>query len=184
MADEIKKEVETNIDEATSTDESLNTEEQKEVDNQRIPYDRFKAKVDEANAVKEKLAEIERQQEEAKRKELEESEQYKELYKQALETIEQQKEDALNAQKVTLLAGAGYDEEQTEKLLKLVEGETEDDIKASIEELKETFPAKAAPTYVDPSMGNGKRSTPESVDGEDVGRNMFESLLKSGKISG
>ena len=79
MADEIKNEVETNIDEATSTDESLNTEEQKEVDNQRIPYDRFKAKVDEANALKEKLAEIERQQEEAKRKELEETEQYKEL---------------------------------------------------------------------------------------------------------
>src|SRR5690625_2140401 len=100
MSEEIKNETQTNIDEgqaqANPTDESLKTEETKEenVDNQRIPYERFKAKVDEANALKEKLAEIERQQEEAKRKELEETEQYKELYEQAIKEKEQARQEA------------------------------------------------------------------------------------------
>src|SRR5699024_5743871 len=81
MADEIKSELETNDvegKESSATDESLNTEEQDNKqeggENVRIPYDRFKQKVDEANALKEKLAEIEREQEAAKRKELEETE--------------------------------------------------------------------------------------------------------------
>src|SRR5690625_3200805 len=142
MADEIKNEVETNIDEATSTDESLNTEEQKEVDNQRIPYDRFKAKVDEANALKEKLAEIERQQEEAKRKELEEQNEYKTLYEQALEQAEQAKQEALATKKSALLAQAGYGEEQTKLLAKLVEGETDEEISESIKLLQATIPAQ------------------------------------------
>src|SRR5690625_6154158 len=129
MADEIKNEVETSIDEATSTDESLNTEEQKEVDNQRIPYDRFKAKVDEANALKEKLAEIEKEQEEAKRKELEEKEEYKTLYEKALEDAEQAKQEALSIKKNALLLQAGYGEEQAKLLVKLVEGEDEESIK-------------------------------------------------------
>src|SRR5690625_7403380 len=140
MADEIKNEVETSIDEATSTDESLNTEEQKEVDNQRIPYERFKAKVDEANALIEKLAEIEREQEEAKRKKLEETEQYKELYEQALKQAEQAKQEALATTKSAMLAQAGYDDEQTKQLTKLVEGETDEEISESIKLLKATIP--------------------------------------------
>src|SRR5690625_828580 len=182
MADEIKNEVETNIDEKNSTDESLNTEEQKEVDNQRIPYDRFKAKVDEANALKEKLAEIERQQEEAKRKELEETEQYKELYEQALKQAEQAKQEALATKKSAMLAQAGYDDEQTKLLTKLVEGETDEEISESIKLLKATIPTKD--NYGDPSAFNGAKEKPKSVSGEEVGRNMFDSLLKSGRIKG
>src|SRR5690625_3610687 len=76
MADEIKHEQvdeeATNIDESTPTDESLKTDEPKGVDSKHIPYDRFKAKVDEANALKEKLAEFENAQAEAERKKLEE----------------------------------------------------------------------------------------------------------------
>src|SRR5690625_5988563 len=118
MADEIKNEVEMNIEETTPTDESLKTEEPKDVDN-KIPYDRFKAKVDEANALKEKLAEIERQQEEAKRKELEEQNEYKTLYEQAVQEKEQAKQEALNLRKQTLLSQAGYDNEQSKLLVKL-----------------------------------------------------------------
>src|SRR5690625_1393764 len=118
MADEIKNEEQTNIDEGKETnptDESLSTEEQtkESVDNQRIPYERFKAKVDEANALKEKLAEIEREQEEAKRKELEEQNEYKTLYEQAVQEKEQAKQEAMNLRKQTLLSQAGYDSEQT-----------------------------------------------------------------------
>src|SRR5690625_1320676 len=92
MSEEIKNELnnenKTNIDDtANSSDETKNTEEQtQEVDN-KIPYDRFKAKVDEANALKEKLAEIEKANEEAERKKLEEQNEYKKLYEQAQEQL-------------------------------------------------------------------------------------------------
>ena len=103
MADEIKDEQQTNIDEGqtknNSTDASLNTDEQsKEVDN-KIPYERFKEKVDEVNALKEKLAAIEKEQADAKRKELEEQNEYKTLYEQALQQAEQAKQEALNLRK-------------------------------------------------------------------------------------
>ena len=181
MADEIKNEVETNIDEATSTDESLKTDEQKQ-DNvdKKIPYDRFKAKVDEANALKEKLAEIERQQEEAKRKELEETEQYKELYEQALKQAEQAKQEALATKKSAMLAQAGYDDEQTKLLTKLVEGETDEEISESIKLLKATIPTKD--NYGDPSAFNGAKEKPKTVDAEEVGRNAVSRVLHKIKL--
>src|SRR5690625_237925 len=166
MSEEIKNEEETNIDEKNPTDESLNTGESKEtnVDN-KIPYERFKAKVDEANALKEKLAEIERQQEEAKRKELEETEQYKELYEQALKQAEQAKQEALATKKSAMLAQAGYDDEQTKLLTKLVEGETDEEISESIKLLKATIPTKD--NYGDPSAFNGAKEKPETVGPEE-----------------
>lgn len=164
-----------------TSDETKNTEEQVDGAEGKIPYDRFKTKVDEVNALKEKLDRIERDQADKKRKELEDQNEYKELYEQAMGTISKQKEDALAAKKESLLSGAGYNDTQIKKLGKLVDGEDDDAIKASIEELKETFPTK---NYVDPSLDNSQRSNPAKVDGEDVGRNLFDSLFKSGKIKG
>src|SRR5699024_67256 len=164
----IENEEITNIDENTSTDASQNTEENN-VDNQHIPYDRFKAKVDEANALKEKLAEIEKAQAEAKRKELEETEQYKELYEQALQQAEQAKAEALGIKKGALLTQAGYGEDQIALLTKLVEGESDEEIAESIKLLKATIPAQD--NYGDPGAFNGAKAKPESVDGEEVGRN-------------
>src|SRR5690625_954277 len=131
-------EEETNIDETNPSDETKNTDEHN-VDN-KIPYDRFKAKVDEANALKEKLAEIEKAQEEAKRKELEEKEEYKELYEQALQQAKQAKQEALNIKKNALLTQAGYKQEQAKLLIRLVEGDDEQAISESIDKLKTTFP--------------------------------------------
>src|SRR5690625_4526549 len=169
------------VDEPTSTDESLKTEEptKEEVD-KKIPYDRFKAKVDEANALKEKLAEIERAQEEAKRKELEETEQYKELYEQALKQAEQAKQEALATKKSAMLAQAGYDDEQTKLLTKLVEGETDEEISESIKLLKATIPAKD--NYGDPSAFNGAKEKPKTVDAEEVGRNAVSRVLHKIKL--
>src|SRR5690625_2977533 len=173
MSDEIKNEVETNIDEATSTDESLNTEEQKEVDN-KIPYDRFKAKVDEANALKEKLAEIERKQEEDKRKELEEQNEYKTLYEQAKKDAEQAKQEALNVKKDALLTQAGYSQEQAKLLVKLVDGEDDEEISESIKQLRAAIPAQD--NYADPSAMNGKKDKPETVGADEVGAKVFERI--------
>src|SRR5699024_11234874 len=97
------KEKQTNIEEqeTTATDASLNTEEQSEQDgkggdDRRIPYERFKQKVDEANALKEKLAEIEREQAEAEKAELEAQNKYKELYEQDLQEKEQAEQEEIS----------------------------------------------------------------------------------------
>src|SRR5690625_4530993 len=185
MSEEIKNELnnenKTNIDNtANSSDETKNTEEQtQEVDN-KIPYDRFKAKVDEANALKEKLAEIEKANEEAERKKLEEQNEYKKLYEQAQEQAEQAKQEALATKKSAQLAQAGYSEEQTRLLAKLVEGETDEEISESIKLLKTTIPAQD--NYGDPSPMNGKKSMPEPTDQTDVGRNAVSRVLHKIKL--
>src|SRR5690625_498396 len=167
-------EEETNIDETEASDETENTEETG-VDNQRIPYDRFKAKVDEAKALKEKLAEIERQQEEAKRKELEEQNEYKTLYEQAVQEKEQAKQEALNLRKQTLLTQAGYDDEQSKLLVKLVEGDDEESITESIKQIQSTVPVKD--DYADPSAFNGAKAKPKTVDAEELGRSAVSRVL-------
>src|SRR5690625_2735288 len=165
-------EEETNIDEENSTDASQNTDEQK-VDN-RIPYDRFKQKVDEANALKEKLAEIKRKQEEDKRKELEEQNEYKTLYEQAKKDAEQAKQEALNVKKDALLMQAGYSQEQAKLLVKLVDGEDVEEISDSIKQLRAAIPAKD--NYADPSAMNGKKDKPETVGADEVGAKVFERI--------
>ena len=167
-------EEETNIDETEASDETENTEETG-VDNQRIPYDRFKAKVDEANALKEKLAEIERQQEEAKRKELEEQNEYKTLYEQDVQEREQAKKEALNLRKQTLLTQAGYSDEQSELLVKLIEGDDEESITESIKQIQSTVPVKD--DYADPSAFNGAKAKPKTVDAEELGRSAVSRVL-------
>src|SRR5699024_8342276 len=99
------EEVETEeIDETIPTDGSKNTEEVEEGKaGNPIPYDRFKQKVDEANALKAELDEFKQAQAESKRKELEETEQYKELYEQAKAEAETSRQQALAIQKNTAL---------------------------------------------------------------------------------
>src|SRR5690625_2617690 len=175
--EQVNEEV-TNIDEgqakANSTDESLKTDEPKEVDSKHIPYDRFKAKVDEANALKEKLAEFEEAKAEAERKKLEEQNEYKTLYEQAQEQAEQAKQEALATKKGALLAQAGYSEEQTKLLAKLVEGESDEEISESIKLLQATIPAQD--NYGDPSAFNGAKEKPETVDKTEIGAKAFERI--------
>ena len=182
MTNEIKDEELTKSNEerkeSNTTDESLNTEGQEEtkknnVDN-RIPYDRFKQKVDEANALKEKLAEIERKQEEDKRKELEEQNEYKTLYEQAKKDAEQAKQEALNVKKDALLTQAGYSQEQAKLLVKLVDGEDDEEILESIKQLRAAIPAQD--NYADPSAMNGKKDKPETVGADEVGAKVFERI--------
>ena len=171
---EKESEDKTNIDETNPTDESLKTDETKENVDTKIPYERFKAKVDEANALKEKLAEIERAQEEAKRKELEEKEEYKTLYEQALQDAKQAKQEALSIKKNALLLQAGYGEEQAKILVKLVEGENDESITESVNQLKATIPVKD--DYADPSPLNGAKDKPEKVGADEEGAKVFERI--------
>src|SRR5690625_4733911 len=166
----------TNDDDTNPSDETKNTDEHN-VDN-KIPYDRFKAKVDEANALKEKLAEIERQQEEAKRKELEEQNEYKTLYEQALQQAEQAKQEAIGIKKNALLTQAGYGSDQAKLLVKLIEGETDEEISESIKLLQATIPVQDE--YGDPSAFNGAKDKPETVSADELGAKVFERI--KGKI--
>lgn len=169
----------TNTDD-NSSDGTENTDDTG-VDN-RIPYDRFKQKVDEVNALKSKLDQIEKEQEAAKRKELEDQNKYKELYEQALETIEESKKAIVQQTKESLLTKAGYNDDQVTRLSKLVEGDSEEEMNTSIDEIKKLFPVEQ--DYADPSVNNGSGTTPTPVEGEEVGRNMFDKLLNSGKLRG
>lgn len=164
-----------NIDESNPSDETLNTEEQeKEVVDKKIPYDRFKAKVDEVNELKARLAEIEQAQAEAERKELEEKEEYKTLYEQAKAEADQAKQEALSIKKNALLIQAGYGEEQAKLLVKLVEGEDDESIAESIKLLQATIPVKD--DYADPSPLNGAKEKPETVGADEVGAKVFERI--------
>src|SRR5699024_846584 len=162
---------------ANSTDESLKTDEPKEVDSKHIPYDRFKAKVDEANALKEKLAEFEEAKAEAERKKLEEQNEYKTLYEQALQQAEQAKAEALGTKKSALLSAVGYSEEQVGLLTKLVEGETDEEIAESIKHLQAAIPAQDK--YGDPSAFNAEKAKPKPRDAYTIGRKVVSIVLQS-----
>jgi len=181
------KEKQTNIkeQEASATDASLNTAEQTEQDDKggedkRIPYERFKQKVDEVNQLKEKLAQIEEEQAQAKRQELEEQKRYKELYEQAVQEKEQARKEALSLRKMGELRQAGYSEEQAKLLVKLVDGEDDEAIKSSIEQIKTTVPI--TDNYADPSTFNGRAAKPKTVDAEELGRNAVSRVLHKIKL--
>src|SRR5690625_2643381 len=180
------KEKQTNIEEqeTSATDASLNTEEQDSKreggEDKRIPYERFKQKVDEVNQLKEKLAQIEEEQAQAKRQELEEQERYKELYEQALQEKEEARQEALSLRKMGELRQAGYSEEQAKLLVKLVDSGDEEVIKSSIEQIKATVPI--TDNYADPSTFNGRAAKPKTVDAEELGRNAVSRVLHKIKL--
>lgn len=174
------KEKQTNIEEqeTSATDASLNTEEQDSKreggEDKRIPYERFKQKVDEVNQLKEKLAQIEEEQAKAKRQELEEQERYKELYEQALQEKEEARQEALSLRKIDGLRQAGYSEAQAKLLVKLVDGEDDETIKASVEKIKDTVPVNDG--FVDPSINNGPGAKPKEIGAEDIAQKQFERI--------
>src|SRR5690625_2446378 len=81
--------------------------------------------------------------------------------------VEAAKTQVLLTKKQTALTQAGYSAEQLGKLTKLVEGESDEEIAESINELKTLFPTDVY--YGDPSANNGAVSKPKEVDAEEVG---------------
>ena len=158
----------------TETTESVEVEGNTDAD-KRIPYDRFKAKVDEANALKAKLSEFETAQAEAERARLEEQNEYKTLYEQALQDAQQAKGEALSIKKSALLTQAGYDESQAKLLVKLVDGDGEESIAESIKVLRTSISPNGE--YGDPGAFNGAKQKPTVIDNEEVGRNAINKVL-------
>jgi hypothetical protein len=165
------------VDDQETPAEAKKTESN--VDN-KVPYDRFKEKIDEVNSLKAELAKIKKAQEEAEKAKLEEQNEYKKLYEQAQQELAQIKEAALNAKKDALLAKAGYSDEQIALLRNSITGGTDEEISQSVTQLTAVIPPK--PNYVDPSPMNGERDKPEPVDERNIGVDLFKRLKAKGKI--
>lgn len=111
---------------------------------------------------------------EEERKRLEENEEYKELADKLQSQLDEQKTAVLNSRKEKLLGDAGYTEKQVNFLKSTIEGESDEDIKKSIEDIQDVI----APTkeYTDPGVNNGAKSKPIKRDGTDVGTSSFERI--------
>jgi murein L,D-transpeptidase YcbB/YkuD len=166
-----------------SNTEQPSSEETQKPDN-KIPYDRFKQKVDEANELKRQLAEFQKQQEEKERKKLEEQNEFKSLYEQTQAELERFKTEAQTATiekvKTDLLVQAGYTGEQLERVRKYINGTDEESLKASLDEVKADIPPKSG--GVDPSAGNTPKQQPKQKDAAEAGRSLYQRLKDSGKI--
>ena len=164
-----------NTEENTNVETSAETKntETKTVEN-KVPYERFKEKVDEVNKLKARLAALEKEREEAEKRKLEEQNEYKKLYEKAQKELEQFKIQTLNAKKDALLAKAGYSDEQVAVLRNSLTGETDEELEKSLEQLKTVIQPK--PRYVDPSPMNGVRREPEPKDISEIGAKQFEKI--------
>jgi hypothetical protein len=117
---------------------------------------------------------LERERQEAERKRLEEQEQYKELCEKLKAELAEKEAKALEASKRALLAQAGYTEGQVNRYVKYITGNTEEELKASLEELKADIPPKTA--YVDPSVMNPPIHKPKQESGYDYGKSLYERI--------
>lgn len=110
---------------------------------------------------------LERERREAERKRLEEQQEYKKLY-------ESLKAEMLEAKKEALMAQAGYTEEQIRRYSKYVIGDSEEELKASLDELKSDIPPR--PQYVDPAVSNPPTHRPAQKSGYEYGKELFERI--------
>lgn len=122
--------------------------------------------------------------EEAERKKLEEASEFKELYEKSqaeLADIRKQAEQTkIDSLKTNMLVSAGYTGEQLERVRKYIVGANEDELNASLEELKQDIPPKSG--GVDPSVSNPQRQQPQPKDPSEEGRSLYQRLKAKGKI--
>lgn len=161
-------------------DKAEDTQEEKKFTQADI--DRIvKERLDRANKKKEDA--IQKERDDAERKRLEEEGEYKELADKLQEQLDAYKGDALKAKKESLLVKAGYSEEQIGVVAKLLEGESDEELTASLEEVKVAITPKGSEKkYADPSAGNPKKDDPKPADLTDKGRDAVKRLRERGKI--
>ena len=89
--------------------------------------------------------------------------------------IEQYRINAVQARKEQAMRRFNYSDEQIQKYVKFIEGDTADEIDRSVLQLSKDI----APNnyYGDPSINNGAASKPKAVDKKEVGRNAVKRIL-------
>lgn len=99
---------------------------------------------------------------------------YQTLIEELDERLNQFEVDKVERDKRAALENANYSDEQVEKYVDMVEGETVDEISESINELIEDIKPLNRPSYVEPSLNNGMSGMPAKVDGRQVGRKLVK----------
>lgn len=166
----------------TTTEKQTDPAEKPKTTEQAIPYDRFKEKVDEANALKEQLAKYQEAEEAKKLAELSEAERAKAEADKLRAQLEAFKGDALKAKKEALLAKAGYTAEQVDKYVKYLVGDTDEALEASLKELVADISPKQK-TYADPAnAGGGQRPKAQKKDLHDKGTSVYQRLKSLKRI--
>lgn len=85
------------------------------------------------------------------------------------------KSDHIEAMKRKQMEASFYSDEQIEKYIDHIAGETVDEIDRSILELVEKVPP-ANDNFADPSPFNGRAAKPRTVDFEEIGKQAFERI--------
>lgn len=169
---ESEKDTDGNPDKAEGDSKENKTFTQEDID--RI----VKERLDREKRKREEV--IQKERDEAERKRLEEQGEYKELADKLQAELDAIKGDALKAKKEALLVKEGYSEEQIGVVAKLLEGETDEELQASLDEVKVAISPKR--NYADPSAGNTKKNDPKPTDLTDKGRSAVRRLREKGKI--
>lgn len=141
---------------------------------------RAKKKQDDAEQAIKDAAEKKRLEEQGDFKALADARQLEVDRLQAL--IDSQTADVLQAKKESLLSKAGYKDDQIEVFVGLVTGETDDELKASLDRIKAVSPP--AKGYADPGTGNGRKDEPKKKDLHEKGKTAYQRLKEKGKIRG
>jgi hypothetical protein len=143
-------------------------------------YERFKAKVDEANELKAKLQKIEdAEAAKAKAEQLAQGK-FEEIAADLQKQLDAAKADALSEKKNAMLIREGYSAEQIERYSKYVVGSTEAELQTSLDELKVDVQPKKA--YADPASSNPQKVTPPAKDLHTKGKTSYQRLKELGRI--
>ena len=89
--------------------------------------------------------------------------------------IEQYRVNAVQARKEQAMKKFNYDDNQIEKYISFIEGETVEEIESSV--LKLTDDIAPNNYYGDPSLLNGAAAKPKAVDKREIGRNAVKRIM-------
>ena len=147
---------------------------------EKIPYERFKEKVDETNELRRQLQAFTDAQAAAASAELLAQGKYQEIAADLQKQLDAAKADALSLTKNSLLVKEGYSDEQIARYSKFVVGTNEAELQKSLDELKADVPPKKA--YADPSSTNPPKTVPAQKDLKTKGEEAYARLKAKGLI--
>mgnify|MGYP003429639575 FL=1 len=147
---------------------------------EKIPYERFKEKVDETNELRRQLQAFTDAQAAAASAELLAQGKYQEIAADLQKQLDAAKADALSLTKNSLLIKEGYSAEQIERYSKFVVGTNEAELQKSLDELKADVPPKKA--YADPASANPPKTIPAKKDLKTKGETTYERLKALGRV--
>lgn len=82
----------------------------------------------------------------------------------------------LNEVKREAMRKMNYTDEQIERYVKYVEGDTKEEIERSVLKLARDIPPLKRVKYVDPAPMNGERSKPRQKEPGELGKSVFERI--------